>query len=39
VNAQPYQGKKKGADTGIDGVIYFQDDKTMPKKIIVSEGR
>lgn len=36
VNAQPYQGKKKGADTGIDGVIYFKDDKTMPKKIIVS---
>jgi DNA modification methylase len=36
VNAQPYQGKKKGADTGIDGVIYFQDDKTMPKKIVVS---
>lgn len=36
VNAQPYQGKRKGADTGIDGLIYFQDDKTMPKKIIVS---
>jgi site-specific DNA-methyltransferase (adenine-specific) len=36
VNAQPYQGKKKGADSGIDGVIYFQDDKTTPKKIIVS---
>lgn len=36
VNAQPFQGKKKGADTGIDGVIYFQDDKTMPKKIVVS---
>ena len=36
VNAQPYKGKKKGADTGIDGVIYFQDEKTMPKKIIVS---
>jgi DNA modification methylase len=36
VNAQPYQGKKKGADSGIDGVIFFQDDKTMPKKIIVS---
>jgi site-specific DNA-methyltransferase (adenine-specific) len=35
VNAQPYQGKKKGADSGIDGVIYFQDDKTI-KKIIVS---
>jgi len=36
VNAQPYQGKKKGADTGIDGVIYFQDDNTGAKKIIVS---
>ena len=36
LNAQPYHGKKKGADTGIDGVIYFQDDKTMPKKIVVS---
>ena len=36
VKAQPYQGKKKGADGGIDGVIYFQDDKTMPKKVIVS---
>jgi hypothetical protein len=36
VNAQPYKGKKKGADTGIDGIIYFQDDKTEAKKIIVS---
>jgi DNA modification methylase len=36
VNAQPFQGKKKGADTGIDGVIYFQDDDKMPKKIVVS---
>lgn len=36
VNAQPYQGKKKGADSGIDGVRYFQDDKTISKKIIVS---
>jgi DNA modification methylase len=36
VNAQPFQGKKRGADSGIDGLIYFQDDKTMPKKIIVS---
>ena len=37
VNAQPYQGKKKGADGGIDGIIYFQDDiKSQPKKIIVS---
>lgn len=36
VNAQPYQGKKKGADTGIDGLIYFQDDDSLPKKIVVS---
>ncbi len=36
VGAQPYQGKKKGADSGIDGVIYFSDDKGPAKKIIVS---
>jgi hypothetical protein len=36
VNAQPYQGKKKGADGGTDGLIYFQDDGGVPKKIIVS---
>ncbi len=36
VNAQPYQGKKKGADTGIDGLIFFQDDKGAAKKVIVS---
>ena len=36
VNAQPYQGKKKGADGGIDGLIYFNDDGKMPKKIVVS---
>jgi hypothetical protein len=36
VNAQPYQGKKKGADTGIDGLIFFQDDEAIAKKIIVS---
>src|SRR5690606_32875432 len=37
VGAQPYGGKKKGADTGIDGLIYFQDDTKGPsKKIIVS---
>jgi len=36
VVAQPYKGKKKGADTGIDGIIYFQDDKGEAKKIIVS---
>jgi adenine specific DNA methylase Mod len=36
VNAQPYQGKKKGSDGGIDGLVFFQDDETGAKKIIVS---
>lgn len=36
VNARPFQGKKKGADSGIDGLIYFQDDDTPAKKIVVS---
>jgi site-specific DNA-methyltransferase (adenine-specific) len=36
VNAQPYQGQKKGADGGIDGLIYFQDEAKTHKKIIVS---
>lgn len=36
VNAQPYQGKKKGADSGIDGLIFFQDEIDTHKKIIVS---
>ncbi|WP_197710959.1 DNA methyltransferase [Chromatium okenii] len=36
VNAQPFQGKKKGADGGIDGLIFFQDDKQSVNKIVVS---
>lgn len=36
VNAQPYQGKKKGSDTGIDGLIFFQDELNAVQKIIVS---
>ena len=36
VNAQPFQGKKKGADGGIDGLIFFQDDSSGVKKIVVS---
>jgi DNA modification methylase len=36
VNAQPHQGKKKGADGGIDGLIYFQDGDSQHKKIVVS---
>ncbi|MGH8468740.1 MAG: restriction endonuclease [Gammaproteobacteria bacterium] len=34
--AQPYQGRRKGADGGIDGIIYFQDEKHAAKRIIVS---
>ena len=34
LNAQPY--KKKGADGGVDGIIFFQDDRDMAKKIVVS---
>ncbi len=36
VNAQPFQGKKKGADGGIDGLIYFPEDAKTHGKIIVS---
>ncbi|MEP6822047.1 MAG: DNA methyltransferase [Chthoniobacterales bacterium] len=37
VEAQPFQGKKKGADTGIDGVKFFRDlDRKEVRKIIVS---
>lgn len=31
VNAQPYQGRKKGADSGIDGLLYFTDGATTDK--------
>jgi DNA modification methylase len=36
VGSKPYGGKKKGADGGIDGYIFFQDDGGLPKKIVVS---
>ncbi len=36
VGAQPYQGKKKGSDGGIDGLIFFHDDTGDAKKIVVS---
>jgi hypothetical protein len=36
VDAVPYGGKKKGADTGIDGFIYFKPDGKMTEKAIVS---
>lgn len=39
VDAQPFQGKKKGADGGIDGLIYFADaeqGKPLTRRVIVS---
>ncbi|HWA21290.1 MAG TPA: DNA methyltransferase [Caulobacterales bacterium] len=36
VEAQPFQGKKKGADGGIDGVIYFKESAKVTKRVIVS---
>ncbi|MEO5961235.1 MAG: site-specific DNA-methyltransferase [Opitutaceae bacterium] len=37
VAAQPFQGKKKGADTGIDGLKFFHDvDQAGARKIVVS---
>lgn len=35
VGARPAQDKKKGADTGIDGILYFIDDLGKTKKIVV----
>lgn len=36
VGARPAQDKKKGADTGVDGLIYFDDDGSgIPKKVVV----
>ena len=37
MEAQPFQGKKKGADTGIDGVKFFRDlGRKEVRKIVVS---
>ena len=37
VDAQPFQGKKKGADGGIDGLKFFRDlDRKEVRKIVVS---
>ena len=37
VEAQPFQGKKKGADNGIDGLKIFRDlDRKEARRIIVS---
>ena len=36
VDAQPFAGKKKGADGGIDGLIYFRSDSKTTERAIVS---
>ena len=36
VNAQPYGGRKKGADSGIDGLIYFKPNARVSEKVVVS---
>ncbi|MBI4082381.1 MAG: restriction endonuclease [Candidatus Lambdaproteobacteria bacterium] len=36
VGVQHYQGKKKGADSGIDGQFFIEDDNQGAKKIVVS---
>jgi site-specific DNA-methyltransferase (adenine-specific) len=36
IDAVPYGGKKKGADSGIDGFIYFKPDGKLTEKAIVS---
>ena len=37
VDAQPAQGKKKGADKGVDGIKFFRDlDRKEPRRVIVS---
>ncbi len=36
INAVPFGGKKKGADSGIDGLIYFKPEGKATEKAIVS---
>src|SRR6185437_8036050 len=36
VNAVPFAGKKKGADSGIDGLIYFKPEGKTTEKAVVS---
>jgi site-specific DNA-methyltransferase (adenine-specific) len=36
VEAQPFAGKKKGADGGIDGIIYFRSDAKTTERAVVS---
>lgn len=35
IQARPHQDKKKGSDAGIDGLVYFEDEKDKIRKAIV----
>jgi DNA modification methylase len=36
VEARPYGGRKKGADRGIDGILFFRSDKEKTEKALIS---
>ncbi len=36
IDAQPFAGKKKGADGGIDGLIYFRSDAKTTERAVIS---
>ena len=36
IGGQPYGSRKKGADTGIDGFVYYMDEKDKTKRAIIS---
>ncbi|MCY3973287.1 MAG: DNA methyltransferase [Candidatus Dadabacteria bacterium] len=35
VKAIPYQGKKRGADSGIDGLVYFQENRDTNERVVI----
>jgi site-specific DNA-methyltransferase (adenine-specific) len=35
IEAKPYGDRKKGSDTGIDGFLYFEDERDKIKKVII----
>ena len=36
VDARPYGGKKKGADGGVDGILFFRSDRDKTEKALIS---
>lgn len=35
VKAIPYQGRKRGADSGIDGLVYFQENRDTNERVVI----